>query len=82
MDGKELLYLAFAGLCFFAVSILLGDYVSLMVSMGLDGKDLLSMNIIVVFGVGFYGYMGIRSFKAFIKVHDERLYKEWKECTL
>lgn len=74
---RESVAVAIAGLCFFAVSVLIGDYVALMTTMGLDGNNLLSMNIVVIVGIGFYGFIGVRSFMLFLKVHDERKRNEW-----
>jgi len=74
---RESIAVIVAGLCFFAVSVLIGDYVGLMITSSMNDNSLLSMNIVVIVGIGFYGFIGVRSFMLFLKVHDERKRNEW-----
>lgn len=83
MNANELIGLGFSGLCFFAFSVLLGHGINLLIMMGSDHEDITSFSVVMLLGLGFYGYMAIKGFKYYLKEHDKRIYKEWEEeCTL
>lgn len=83
MNANELIGLGFSGLCFFAFSVLLGHGINLLIMMGSDHKDITSFSVVMLLGMGFYGYLALKGFRYYLKEHDKRIYKEWEEeCTL
>lgn len=80
MNANELIGLGFSGLCFFAFSVLLGHGINLLIFIGSDYEDITSFSVVLLLGMGFYGYVAVKSFRYYVKEHDKRLQKEWEEC--